>query len=49
MPSLKIDLSLNPDVLRSIANDRGAPFGMYGTTVEPGDVRVGNPVFVEED
>ncbi len=40
-------ITLNPDVLRSIAKDRGAHFGMYGTTAEPGEVRVGDPVFIE--
>ena len=40
-------ISLQPDVLRSIAKDRGAHFGMYETTVEPGEVRVGDPVFIE--
>lgn len=41
------NITNNPDVLRSIAKDRGAHFGMYGTTVEPGEIRVGDPVFVE--
>ncbi|MEO8025699.1 MAG: MOSC domain-containing protein [Bryobacteraceae bacterium] len=42
------NMSSNSDVLRSIAKDRGAHFGMYGTTVEPGEVRVGDPVFIED-
>lgn len=34
-------------VLRAIAQERGAHFGMYGTTVEPGTVAVGDPVYLE--
>jgi len=41
------NMSVNPDVLRAIARDRAAHFGMYGTTVEPGDIHVGDPVFIE--
>lgn len=42
----------NPDsqdagVLRAIAKERGAYFGMYGTTVEQGVVAVGDPVYLE--
>ncbi len=37
----------SPDVLRAIAREREAQFGMYGTTVEPGEVSVGDPVFLE--
>ena len=39
--------SMNPSVLRAIAKERDAHFGMYGTTVEPGEVSVGDPVFLE--
>ncbi len=42
------NLSVNPEVLRAIAKDLGAHFGMYGTTVEPGDLAVGDPVFLED-
>ncbi len=37
----------NPAVLRAIAKERNAHFGMYGTTVEPGNVSLGDPVFLE--
>ena len=39
--------SRNPAVLRAIANERNACFGMYGTTVEPGEISVGDPVILE--
>jgi uncharacterized protein YcbX len=39
--------SSNPGVLRAIANERNARFGVYGSTVEPGQVSVGDPVFLE--
>lgn len=39
--------SMNPDVLRTIAKERNANFGMYGTTVQPGEVSVGDPVVLE--
>lgn len=38
-----------PRVLRAIAQERGAHFGMYGTTVEPGVVSVGDHVYLESD
>ncbi len=38
----------NPGVLRAIAKEREAHFGMYGTTVEPGQVSVGDAVFLED-
>ncbi|MBS1830803.1 MAG: MOSC domain-containing protein [Acidobacteria bacterium] len=38
----------NPNVLRAIATERDAQFGMYGTTVEPGQVSIGDEVFLEE-
>jgi uncharacterized protein YcbX len=34
----------NPAVLRAIANDRQACVGVYGSTVQPGRVAVGDPV-----
>jgi len=37
----------NPQVLRAIVKEREAYFGMYGTTVEPGEVSVGDPVILE--
>ena len=42
------DLSVSHGVLRAIAQNRGAHFGLYGTTVEPGEVRVGDSVFLED-
>lgn len=36
----------NPDVLRAIVGERGACLGVYGSTVEPGRVAVGDPVSV---
>jgi uncharacterized protein YcbX len=41
--------SANPAVLRTIAKERNAQFGMYGTTVQPGEVRIGDPVILESD
>ncbi len=38
---------INPLILRAIAKERNAHFGMYGTTVEPGEVSLGDPVFLE--
>lgn len=43
-----VTLDSNAGVLRAIAQEREAHFGMYGTTVEPGEVSVGDPVFLEE-
>ncbi|MBI1354986.1 MAG: MOSC domain-containing protein [Acidobacteria bacterium] len=37
----------NPAVLRSIARERDARFGVYGTIVQPGEVSVGDPVVIE--
>jgi hypothetical protein len=37
----------DPAVLRAIARERGACLGVYGTTVEPGRVAVGDPVVLE--
>lgn len=37
----------NPAVLRAIAKERSACFGMYGVAVLPGRISVGDPVFVE--
>ncbi len=39
--------SANPGVLRAIAKERGAFFGMYGSTVEPGAISVGDAVTLE--
>jgi uncharacterized protein len=40
--------SANPAVLRTIAQNRDARFGMYGTTVQPGEVAVGDLVSIED-
>jgi len=40
-------VSSESGVLRAIAQERGAQFGMYGTTVEPGVVSVGDAVYLE--
>lgn len=37
----------NSAILRAIANERNARFGVYGTAVEPGEASVGDPVFLE--
>jgi hypothetical protein len=41
------DLIANPNVLRAIAQGRGAHFGVYGSTVELGDIAVGDAVLLE--
>jgi hypothetical protein len=40
-------LCRNQAVLRAIARERDARFGVYGTTVEPGRVTLGDPVELE--
>jgi hypothetical protein len=37
-----------PAVLRAIARGRQVCLGVYGTTVEPGRVAVGDPVLIDE-
>jgi uncharacterized protein YcbX len=44
-----VTLCRNQAVLRAIARERDARFGVYGTTVEPGRVTVGDPVELEPD
>jgi uncharacterized protein len=39
-----VTLRRNPAVLRAIARERDAQLGVYGSTVEPGQVAVGDPV-----
>lgn len=41
------NVTSNPEVLRTIVKERAAHFGMYGTTVEPGELSVGDPVILE--
>ena len=42
-----VTLCRDPAILRAIARERDARFGVYGTTVEPGQVAVGDPVELE--
>jgi uncharacterized protein YcbX len=42
-----VTLCRNPAVLRAIATERDARLGVYGTTVTPGRVAVGDPVELE--
>jgi uncharacterized protein len=42
-----VTLDRNPAVLRAIARDRDTRLGVYGSTVEPGRVTVGDPVELE--
>jgi uncharacterized protein YcbX len=37
----------NPEILRIVARDRQGCLGVYGSTVEPGRVAVGDPVLIE--
>lgn len=39
--------AMNPAVLRAIATEREARFGVYGTTVEPGEIAPGDEVWLE--
>jgi uncharacterized protein len=42
-----VTLGRNPAVLRAIAQERDARLGVYGSTVEPGPIAVGDPVELE--
>ncbi|HEY6275326.1 MAG TPA: MOSC N-terminal beta barrel domain-containing protein [Streptosporangiaceae bacterium] len=42
-----VTLLRNPAILRAIARERDARLGVYGSTVEPGRVAVGDPVELE--
>jgi uncharacterized protein len=42
-----VTLRRNPAILRAIARKRDARFGVYGSTVAPGRVAVGDPVEIE--
>jgi MOSC domain-containing protein len=42
-----VTLCRDPAILRTIARDRDARFGVYGSTVAPGQVAVGDPVELE--
>ena len=42
-----VTLCRDPAILRTIARDRDACFGVYGSTVAPGQVAVGDPVELE--
>lgn len=39
----------DPAILRTVARDRQGCLGVYASTVEPGRIAVGDPVFVEAD
>lgn len=39
--------SKNPQVLRAVAEERQACLGVYGSTVQPGTITVGDSVFLE--
>lgn len=40
-------LAQNPAVLRAIAKKRDACFGVYGSVIEPGEVRIGDEVSIQ--
>jgi uncharacterized protein len=42
-----VTLVKEPAILRAIARERGARLGVYGSTVEPGQIAVGDPVELE--
>jgi uncharacterized protein YcbX len=42
-----VTLRQDPAILRAIARERGGWLGVYGSTVEPGPVAVGDPVELE--
>jgi len=42
-----VTLRRNPAVLRAIARERDSRLGVYGSTVEPGQIAVGDPVELE--
>ena len=44
-----VTLCRNPAVLRAIARERDARLGVYGSTVTPGRVAVGDPVELESE
>jgi uncharacterized protein len=39
----------NPAILRAVARDRGGSLGVYGSTVQPGRVAVGDALFIEHE
>jgi len=42
-----VGLTSNPAVLKSIGRERSACLGLYGSTVEPGEVHLGDRVYLE--
>src|SRR5206468_10256775 len=42
-----VTLRRDPAILRAIARERDARLGVYGSTVEPGRIAVGDPVELE--
>jgi uncharacterized protein YcbX len=48
MPTIDpVTLLREPAILRAIAQERGGRLGVYGSTVEPGRIAVGDPVELE--
>ena len=37
----------NPEVLKAIVRERSSQLGVYGSTVEPGRIAIGDPVIIE--
>jgi uncharacterized protein len=42
-----VTLNRDPAILRAIARERDARLGVYGSTVEPGQIEIGDPVCLE--
>ena len=42
-----VTMERNPAILRAIAQDRQGCLGVYGSTVEPGRIAVGDPVVID--
>ncbi len=42
-----VTMERNPSILRTVVLERQGCLGVYGSTVEPGIVEVGDPVFIE--
>jgi MOSC domain-containing protein YiiM len=42
-----VTLARNPAVLRAIARERAACLGVYGSTIQPGRVAMGDTVSIE--
>ncbi|MEO7796034.1 MAG: hypothetical protein ABIV06_14795, partial [Thermoanaerobaculia bacterium] len=44
-----VTVERQPAILRAVARDRQGCFGVYGTTVAPGRVAIGDGVFVQRE